>query len=184
MTGIRIILDGDLTPDVVKSAVEELGFKLERESPATELSPLELLFRDADGHLVRFTQDPFIFVKYLDAGSDVPGGTVARLRLMLPYYSDDEILRNAHSEGQGVQERVDWLMSATALEHRVDRRELIDLVARRLKDDSSAVRMAALRAAGWLAWPEFKPLVQPLAKDSDAEIATFAGNILMGFDRA
>ena len=174
MAGIRIILDGDLTYVEVKSALDELGFSLERELPANAESPLETLFQDAEGRMVRYTEDSFICVKYLDVGEEVPNEIVGRLRLLLPYYAVDEIHRNARANTNSEQDRIDWMMSATALEFSDDRKKLIDLLTERLKDFSPAVRMAALRAGAWLAWPELKPLVQELVTDKDADVAGFA----------
>jgi hypothetical protein len=168
----RILLEPTMEPEDFAEAAEEAGWTLIAENEEEASKPYELIYRtDEKGETTaHYVDDRFIMVRYAAARGPGKAAVAADIEELLDYVRDDEALEQAERDRDDLQEMVDWLLTATALREQAGRERLTALVEKRLGHSSSAIRRAALLAASWLEWPEFRATIEQIAKDeSDAE---------------
>jgi hypothetical protein len=164
----KIVLDPSVTADKFEEVAERLGWTFAEERPATDLAAYELIYRNG-GTEIHYAEDLIVMVRYVLArGSDI-SGTVKEIRDNLPTESDEAILAAAEADTDDLQDMIDWLLSATVLGDQVGHDRLVRLVEKRLSHPNSGVRRAAIIAVSWLEWPDFRSLVEKLAKEDSAE---------------
>lgn len=180
----RVILDDSLTPKAFAKGAQEAGWQLIQEHPESKDNTLEHIYRAGkDGKsTVHYIEDQFVKVRYaLARGPDAK--TLAKaITDLFPHGPDDRVLAAAEDDSQGPQYSVDWLMSATVLGDQAGHARLKKLIEKRLAHENAGVRRAALIAAGWLEWPDFRATVDRMAKeDKDPEAREIAAGLAKSY---
>jgi hypothetical protein len=163
----RILLEPSMDAEDFAEAAEEAGWKLIAENEETKSSPYELIYRtDEKGKTTaHYVDDRFIMVRYAAARGPKKAAVAADIEELLDYVRDADALEEAERDREDLQEMVDWLMTVTALRDQAGHERLAKLVEKRLAHAHSAIRRAALLAASWLEWPDFRKTVERMAKD-------------------
>ena len=170
MSEHRIILDPDILPDDFRTTAADAGWTLVNEAPPSGLLALELVYR-LDGHdasTVHYIEDSYIKVRYALTRGPQADALVGEVTDLFAYAPDDAVREAAEDDDEGLQHIVSWMLSATALGDQAGHAWLSGLIEKRLAHDASAVRRAALVAASWLEWPDFRATVERMAQTDPA----------------
>lgn len=166
----KVVLDDSVTPEVFAAGVEEYGWPLVAELPATNGSNYEQVYALGERGETKayYVEDHFVRVRYVVTRGPEARAVADGVRYAFAHADTERLLEAAEEDGD-LQTMVDWLMSSTVLGDHAGHERLRALVERRLAHPSSAVRRAALISVSWLEWPDFRRTVERLAGEDPHE---------------
>ncbi|MFT3765068.1 MAG: hypothetical protein QM820_06075 [Minicystis sp.] len=166
----KVVLDDSVTPEVFAAGVEEYGWPLVAEHPATNDSNYEQVYALGEGGETKayYVEDHFVRVRYVVTRGPEARAVADGVRYAFAHADAERLLEAAEEDGD-LQTMVDWLMSSTVLGDHAGHERLRALVERRLAHPSSAIRRAALISVSWLEWPDFQRTVERLAEEDPHE---------------
>jgi hypothetical protein len=174
-----IVLDPIVTAAGFAEGADGAGWELVEEHKKSDSINRELIYRreEGDRNTIHYVEDQFLRVRYAFVRGRNAAAIARQVEDRFDYIEEAKILELAEKDGDP-QGKVDGLMSATVLGGQAGHARLVRLVEKRLADESSAVRRAALISVSWLEWPDFRATVEKLAKDDPAaDVRTDAANL-------
>jgi hypothetical protein len=170
MSERRIILDPDLLPDDFRATADAEGWELVKESPPEGLLALELIYRAGSegATTVHYIEDSYVKVRYALTRGPQADAVAEEVIGVFAHIPDDSVKEAAEDETAGPQHMVGWMLSATVLGDQAGHEWLHALIEKRLAHENSGVRRAALIAATWLEWPDFRATIERMAKEDPA----------------
>lgn len=174
-----IVLDPIVTAAGFAEGADAAEWELIEDRKKSASQNRELIYRreEGDRNTIHFVEDQFVRVRYAFVRGPNAAAIAKQVEDRFDYLEEDKLLEQAEKDGDP-QSRIDGLMSVTVLGNQAGHSRLVKLVEKRLADDTSAVRRAALISVSWLEWPDFRTTVARLAKeDPAADVRKDAANL-------
>lgn len=170
MTERTIVLDPVVTAEGFTEGADAAGWDLIEEHAESDTANHELIYRreEGDKNTIHFVEDQFVRVRYAFVRGPDAAAIAKQVEDRFDYSEDAKVIAQAEKDGSA-QDKVDGLMRVTVLGDQAGHARLAKLVEKRLADETSAVRRAALISVSWLEWPDFRKTVEHLAKEDPAK---------------
>lgn len=170
MAEVNVVLRGEVSFEAMSEYAQAQGWKLDKKSVDAsegEESP-EYIWRVRKGTKVTLVQSRPLHRDYLVLEAPQPEEISKALRLQFPSYETSEVpakLATAHSE----EEKIDALHTVAATGLREYHDTVYKAVEQSMHDSDSLVRLAAVTAAFYLRWKQFKPLLMRISETDDSD---------------